>query len=693
MDRYSEEVYEVMSSDESDPENFPTMMSPESSVSHIKAINHASGKGPSLSEEVTSESFGSLWSKDVSLWLKKQPNIESSENSYICKICSESFSLPISLLSHMKCHDEIGIQQCQFYRSKFKKKRNLDCRFETQNETRDSSYDSTIRKRSYTIRKSFTNHMQSHRQLVRTTALNDKSASEQVSTNHRGLTYDNLNKCATCGKTYQYRKGLSRHLKINPEHREIYFCNVHNKSFSRNLLFQLQTEISKSDSKNKIFQCPFCQTKFKKENHLCCHLVAHRDKTCNLCIRCNMCASSFSLPSELLTHLKMHEKTEASEKTEIVSAVRPSENSEAKPTSNSEPVTNIIVRESNFNECDICKKTYVKRKSLLKHMRTHITGRKYLCNICGLSFFNLNPLNRHMQRHTGVKNFTCDKCGNSFYSMSLLNQHLKNHTTEESGQIPDKVFQKKHAVSFGCEICNTKFETKKGYSLHMKQHNATEVSGQIPEKVFQRKHAVSFGCKICNTKFETKKGYSLHMKKHNAIEESGQRPAKLFECEICNAKLLTKQVYSKHRKRHIEGKRHECGFCQRKFYASYRLIEHMRTHTGEKPYKCKICSKSFNYKKNMVAHVQRWHPSSNPFRCKLCSKTYDTIRKIDVHINSRACVKIDKSHKKSKNPDKSIKVGGNTNAENLFMCNVCNEDFESVEKIHDHFNSSHKPFK
>ena len=34
-----------------------------------------------------------------------------------------------------------------------------------------------------------------------------------------------------------------------------------------------------------------------------------------------------------------------------------------------------------------CKKTYVKRRSLLKHMRTHITGRKHFCNICGLSCF------------------------------------------------------------------------------------------------------------------------------------------------------------------------------------------------------------------------------------------------------------------------------------------------------------------
>ena len=95
----------------------------------------------------------------------------------------------------------------------------------------------------------------------------------------------------------------------------------------------------------------------------------------------------------------------------------------------------------------------------------------------------------------------------------------------------------------------------------------------------------------------------------------------------------------------------------------------------------------------MIAHVQLVHPSCNPFRCKLCSKTYDTIRKIDVHINSRACVKNDKSHKNSKNQGKSIEVDGNTNVENLFICNVCDEEFESVEKIQDHYKSSHESSK
>ncbi|XP_065556496.1 zinc finger protein Xfin-like isoform X2 [Artemia franciscana] len=717
-DRYSEEAYEVMSSEESDPKKIPGIMPPKTSISHIKAINLSSGKRPSLSEEVTLESFDSQ-SDGMSLWFKENLRIESSENTHFCKICSESFSLRISLSNHMKGHDEIEIQQCQFYRSEFKKKRKLDCCFETQNGTRYSYYECTICKTKYTIRESFLDHMQWHSQLLRTAVLKDKSSSDPVSTNHRGLTCDNLHKCTTCSSTYKYRKGLLRHLQCNPEHRETHFCNIHNKSFSPSRLFQPQTEISKSDIKNEMFQCPFCQIKFKKEHHLCNHLVAHRDKTCNLCIRCNMCSSSFSLPFELLNHIKMHEKTEAA------SALQSSENSDAESTINSRAAKNDIVQESNFNECGVCKKTFVKRRSFLGHLRKHATGRKYLCYICGLGFFKDIDLKMHIKRHTGDKNFTCDKCGSNFYSMSLLNQHLKKHAIEESGQRPEKMFE--------CEICNTKFETKQGYSQHMKRHNegATHECGFCQRKFYtsyrltehMRTHTGEkpYECKICNNSFTQKQGLNSHMKSHsdkrpyscelctktfknkNSINDhknthTGNKP---YKCKQCNMRFGSRKNLKNHKKVHTRNpeekkfreKKYSCNICNETFAVSDYRDKHVALHANPSPFSCEFCSKSFNYKKNMVAHVQRWHPSCNPFRCKLCSKTYDTIRKIDVHINSRACVKNDTSQKKSKNQGKSTEVDGNTNAENLFICNVCNEDFESVEKIQDHFNSSHKPSK
>ncbi|XP_065556494.1 zinc finger protein 791-like isoform X2 [Artemia franciscana] len=500
-----------------------------------------------------------------------------------------------------------------------------------------------------------------------------------------------LNECSSCGKSFKDRKYLLRHIRI--QHK--------------------QTE---NGSEDEMYECPFCQTNFEKMNHLCRHLMTHKDGSG---LRCNKCTEAFSWPFELVTHLEMHKKTD------IAPGAQPSENSDTELTSNSKPATNNMIRGSNFNKCGICKKTYVNRRSLLRHLGRHVKGRKYICNICDLSFFRDWALKMHIQRHTGDKKFNCDKCGKNFYTRSILNQHLKKHATEESGQRPEKLFE--------CEICHTKFETKQGYSRHVKRHieGKTHECGICQRKCYTKYHLTEhmrihtgekpYECKICNHSFAQKMGLRNHMKYHSdkrpyscefcsksfmrkdekddhVNTHSGNKP---YKCKQCNMRFGSRKSLKKHEKVHARNreekkfreKKHSCNICSEAFAVADYRDKHVALHANPNPFSCEFCSKNFNYKKNLVAHVQRVHPNCNPFRCKLCSKTYDTIRKIEVHINSRACVKNNKSHKQSKNQGKSIEVDGNTNGENLFICNICNEEFLSVEKVHDHFNSCHDPSK
>ncbi|KAK2712460.1 zinc finger protein 583-like [Artemia franciscana] len=176
---------------------------------------------------------------------------------------------------------------------------------------------------------------------------------------------------------------------------------------------------------------------------------------------------------------------------------------------------------------------------------------------------------------------------------------------------------------------------------------------------------------------------------------TGNKP---YKYKQCNMRFGSRKSLKKHEKVHTRNreekkfreKKYSCNICSEAFAVADYRDKHVALHANPNPFSCEFCSKNFNYKKNLVAHVQRVHPSCNPFRCKLCSKTYDTIRKIEVHINSRACIKNYKSYKKSKNQGKSIEVDGSTNGGNQFICNVCNEEFLSIEKIHDYFNSCHR---
>ena len=72
------------------------------------------------------------------------------------------------------------------------------------------------------------------------------------------------------------------------------------------------------------------------------------------------------------------------------------------------------------------------------------------------------------------------------------------------------------------------------------------------------------------------------------------------------------------------------------------------------------------------------------------------LKKADVHISCLIADKKDRSRKNSKCQDNSIEVDENMKIQkmckkhiNVFMCNVFDKEFLSVEKIQGHFNSFH----
>ncbi|XP_065561290.1 zinc finger protein 454-like [Artemia franciscana] len=143
-----------------------------------------------------------------------------------------------------------------------------------------------------------------------------------------------------------------------------------------------------------------------------------------------------------------------------------------------------------------------------------------------------------------------------------------------------------------------------------------------------------------------------------------------------------------------------CRICNGSFSLRRLLLKHIKVHDRIQFQQCQFYCSKFKNKTHLdhhsdpqVEHVQRMHPSRNPFKCKLCGKTYDCIRKVDVHISSRACDKKDKSRKKSKSQSNSIEAVRNMNVDKslkLFICNICDEEFLSAEDVQGHFNSAHE---
>ncbi|KAK2712664.1 hypothetical protein QYM36_011373 [Artemia franciscana] len=443
---------------------------------------------------------------------------------------------------------------------------------------------------------------------------------------------------------------------------------------------------------------------------------------------CRICNEAFSLRLSLLSHFKIHDEIEIQQcrfycsklqnKCDLVRRFDSQGGAKDGPY-----------------ECNICKKTLTRRESFLSHMRRHVKGRQFLCNSCGVGFFSKVHLDLHMQMHTGEKNFTCERCGMQFRQSKTLKYHMDSHLRNESGKIPEKLFE--------CEICSLKFKTQKCYSNHKRRHTvgATHECGICKRKCYTKFRLVEhmrihtgekpFKCKICNKALAHMASLVSHLKCH-----SNERP---YTCEFCNEAFKDKIARDDHVNSHTGDTPHKCKLCDMCFGSRKNLKNHQRVHTkkaGEKkirekkygcsicnkvfaessyrdqhvalhsnptPFSCEYCSKSFNYKRPLLAHVRRVHPSRNPFKCKLCSKTYDSIRKIDLHISSRVCDKNGKLLEKLANLSSSFNVDGNVKLDNtllkadknikLFVCNMCDEEFLSVGEIQCHFNSSHKHFK
>ena len=256
-----------------------------------------------------------------------------------------------------------------------------------------------------------------------------------------------------CGKSFGERTRLKYHQKIckapegmfdlnsNPPRIK---CNKCDSMYMENL--SLRNHYNRHHGKNSmVFGCKFCDEGFVSlisRNH---HIrTKHPNEDPN---QCHLCKKTFSKPSNLTKHMKIHLK-EPFEKPKIDKPFK-----------------------CNRKGCD---QSYGSKQNLIRHFlkcqapkvtEKPLRQAKLKCEICHLLFEYKVGLTRHVEREhnsSSAKIYKCGSCDVTFTSIITRNNHMRlKH--------PDV-----NCHSCVCQICKKTFARSDNLKKHLKNVHAVQ---------------------------------------------------------------------------------------------------------------------------------------------------------------------------------------------------------------------------
>lgn len=260
--------------------------------------------------------------------------------------------------------------------------------------------------------------------------------------------------CGVCGKSYSSKYQVNRHKKNQhvEQKTQSFNCTVCSAKFR--LERSMNLHLANIHEKRRDFLCHLCSAAFFRMYDLKCHVQSQHDDT-PMSAKCSICDKGFESKSPLVSHL-----------------------SEA-------------------------------------HVVVHETGRKrFECNGCGLKFVTEVTLTKHLMfAHQGLektnakKSFKCEICGKSYRRRKPLLAHARSHPGEqtriepqpsgkEEPQLPEgrdtavKVEPDVHkktpaeASPEWCQPCQLTFSKRWSYYRHMRLKHGLIIKCQACQKIF-----------------------------------------------------------------------------------------------------------------------------------------------------------------------------------------------------------------
>ncbi|CAL8141529.1 unnamed protein product [Orchesella dallaii] len=275
------------------------------------------------------------------------------------------------------------------------------------------------------------------------------------------------------------------------------------------------------------FKCQICEKTFSRQSALKEHMNSHMGLKPHIC---NVCNDGFSTRRALLYHVATHT------------------NEQTQPhvyDPDHYPITILTEKDRRSYECNICKKTFSREYTIMKHLSS-FTGMNVNCKLCGKGFFTNRNLESHLQTvHKDECLFKCSVCEMGFPQQDLLEGHYKSTHTPDS-------------KPYKCKVCNFGFNIHSRLKAHMMKH-----TNERP-----------FTCNKCNKTFKLETTLRLHLERHK----------RTYVCQQCDKVCKSKEALRRHNKIHTGERPHVCLWCCARFVWKHNLKRHLKRHEKQDKY-------------------------------------------------------------------------------------------------------------
>lgn len=262
---------------------------------------------------------------------------------------------------------------------------------------------------------------------------------------HGTVVHQQSLKCEKCGKEFDKRRNLLRHISRNhaSKKEKDVACEECGKLFYDKWALRSHMELHTNQKE----QCPYCQYQTCHPKNLRVHIKHHVQKydfVCEHCgkgfpykfllrqhmgklhsdigmsrLPCNLCGKTFASVQYLNVHMKSHDPD----------------------------------YKNRNHQCEMCGKKFLTRGMLLRHVRGHKRVIDYVCKHCNKILSSITTLKDHEKLHTNEKPYQCEICGRNFVAKRYLVTHIRTHTNEKP---------------YSCDTCGARFSQRSSLTAHVK---------------------------------------------------------------------------------------------------------------------------------------------------------------------------------------------------------------------------------